>query len=102
MVDDKQDKSETILTEWMSPGQLVTVKQDCYGLKEKCFFEENMGETIEPWDNIKVTSDTIGMIVGFVGGWHTCMVIVAWGGDLGGLKLAISENKLKKATSGPK
>lgn len=83
-------------------GQLVTVKAETHGIKEKCLWAENFDKTIKPHDNVMVPRGCIGIVVGFVGIGHTCMVIAAWGGDLGGQNLALSENKLIKATPDPK
>jgi len=96
----KQQKSDNTET-WMKPGQLLTVSGDTYGIKEKCLFHEHMDETIHPLDNVLIPDGTIGMIVGFVGNWHTCMVTVAWGRSLNGQKLVLSEKRLIKATANP-
>jgi hypothetical protein len=88
---------DKIITEEFQIGQLVTVKSETHGIKEKCLLPENWDKTIRPWDNVKIPKDTIGFVVGFLGSWHTCMVIVCWGGTLEGQNLAIHGNRLIKA-----
>jgi len=83
-------------------GELVTVKTETHGIKDKCLLPENFDKTITPMDNVMVPDGCVGIVLGFLGIGHTCMVIVCFGGILGGQKLALSENKLKKATPGPK
>jgi len=36
------------------------------------------------------------MVVGYLGGWHTVMYTVMWGGDLHGRKLLVTSNKIEK------
>ena len=91
-----QETQET--PEEFKVGQLVTVKKKTSGIKEKCMWPENFDKTIRPWDNIQIPMGTVGIVLGFVGAWHTCWVVVVWGGCLEGQKLALSENKLIKAT----
>lgn len=79
-------------------GDLVTPIRETSGILEKCWWPENIDKTIRPWDNVKIPENTIGMVVGFIANYHTCMAIVAWGGSLGGKKLVTSANRLKKAT----
>lgn len=86
----------------MAVGDLVTVKNRMSGVKEKCFWPENWDKTITAVDNQLIPEGTIGMVVGFLSNYHTCMVTVAWGGDLGGTKLVIAGNHLIKATKNPK
>ena len=75
-------------------GTLVKICKESYGLPEKCL--EDPGRTIRPEDNIKIREGTVGMVVGYLGGWHTVMYTVMWGGDLHGRKLLVTSNKIEK------
>lgn len=75
-------------------GELVRCPKSTYGLPEKCM--ENMEKTIRPNDNVRIEKDTIGMIVGYLGNYHTLMYLVCWGGSLCGMKLFVTDNKFEK------
>ena len=99
----KKDQKTTIMKdvdniEEIQVGDLVTVKTTTSGIKEKCLWPENIDKTIRPWDNVLIPKNTIGILIGINIQMPTCMAIVAWGGTLGGQKLVIAGNNIKKAT----
>jgi hypothetical protein len=75
-------------------GTLVRICKESYGLPERCF--EDLSRTIRPEDNRIIQEDSTGMVVGYIGGWHTLMYAVMWGGDLHGRKLVVSYNKIER------